>query len=363
MLEHYFAVIMAGGGGTRMWPLSRQSQPKQMLRLFDDRTLFQVSVERLAGMFPPDRILVVTVADQADRLQELTPSIPRENFLIEPYPRGTASVVGLAAVTLSHRDPDAVMAIVTSDHMIGNEKLFLHLLSAAYEVAQDDYLVTLGITPKYPSTGYGYIQMGPLLAAYQGLQAFQVLRFREKPDGETAIAFLASGDHAWNSGMFVWRTDQILDEFERQMPALSAGLNEIKKVCGTTRAPSTLERVWTGLKSETIDYGIMEGANRTVVLPAQGLAWNDVGTWDSMFEILPVDPHGNIFQGQDSYLSETENTLILDSTNEKLVVGIGIRDLVVVDTADVLLVCHRDHVQKVKEVVSKLRQTQREHYL
>ncbi len=363
MLENYYAVIMAGGGGTRMWPLSRLASPKQMLQLFDDRTMFQASVDRLAGVFPPERILVVTVADQAEQLMRLTPTIPAENFLLEPSPRGTASVVGLAAVALSHRDPEAVMAIVTSDHAIGNEAHFRELLTAAYEVAQDNHLVTLGITPTYPSTGYGYIQHGTPLSVYRGLEVFRVQRFKEKPDAVTARLLVESGDHAWNSGMFIWRADQILGEFRRQMPSLSAGLEDISSAWGTSRAQAVVAKVWSGLRSETIDYGIMEGADRTVVIPAHELAWSDVGTWDSMFGILPGDSHGNIIQGHESLLLDTEDSLLLDSTTTKLLVAIGVQNLIVVDTADVLLVCHRDQVQKVREVVNQLRETGRNQYL
>ena len=173
MEEHYYAVIMAGGGGTRLWPLSRQSRPKQMLRLIDERSLFQTSVQRLEGVFPPERILVVTVADQAGQLMEQCPEIPAENYLLEPLPRGTASVVGLAAVALQQRDPQASMAILTSDHYIGDEERFRLLLRAAYAVAQDDYLVTLGIAPSFPATGYGYIQRGEPLGQYGGLEVYR----------------------------------------------------------------------------------------------------------------------------------------------------------------------------------------------
>ncbi len=363
MSEHYFAVIMAGGGGTRMWPLSRLALPKQMLQLFDDRTMFQVSVDRLAGVFPPDRILVVTVADQADQLKELAPSIPDKNYLLEPFPRGTASVVGLAALAIRQRDPDAVMAIVTSDHAIGNEGYFHQLLSAAYKVAQDRYLVTLGITPQFPSTGYGYIQFGEAISSFRGQEVYRAIRFKEKPDAETARTFLAGRDHAWNSGMFVWRADLILEEFNRQMPKLANGLDKIQEVWGTPAEAGVIKSVWTGLTPETIDYGIMEGASRTVVIPARDLAWSDVGTWDSLFGILPVDSHGNIFQGHESVLLGAEDSLFLDSTNEKLIVAIGVEDLVVVDTEDVLMICHREQVQKVREVVNQLRANHRDKYL
>ena len=200
MIDNYYAVIMAGGGGTRLWPLSRQSMPKQMLRLIDERSLFQIAVQRLAGVFPPDRILVVTVADQADVLRQQAPEIPDGNFLLEPEPRGTASVVGLASIVLKKRDPIAVMVVLTSDHFIGDVDKFHQLLRSAFLVARDGYLVTLGIEPTAPSTGYGYIHRGESIGKYQGLNAYQVLKFKEKPDAKNAIQMLATGDHSWNSG-------------------------------------------------------------------------------------------------------------------------------------------------------------------
>ena len=222
MLANYYAVIMAGGGGTRLWPLSRKARPKQMLRLLEERSLFQTSVQRLDGVFPPDRIYVVTVEEQAAELQQQCPQIPAENYLLEPMPRGTASVIGLAAVALKRRDPQAVMAVLTSDHYIGNEPGFRELLAAAYDVAQEDYLVTLGISPTFPATGYGYIQRGALLGSYRDYEVYRALRFKEKPAEKQAQRMLASGDHSWNSGMFVWKVDRILEEFAGRCLSLPA---------------------------------------------------------------------------------------------------------------------------------------------
>ena len=357
MLEHYYAVIMAGGGGTRLWPLSRKAHPKQMLRLIDERSLFQTAVQRLNGVFPPERILIVTVADQAAQLQEQSPEIPPENFLLEPMPRGTASVVGLAAVALRHQDPEAVMAILTSDHFIGNEEKFRQLLLAAYEVAMDGYLVTLGIAPTFPATGYGYIQQGELLGTFRGMKAYRALRFKEKPDEAQAEAMLESGNHAWNSGMFVWRTDQILSEFERQMPELSAALSQIATARGTSQQDEVVERVWPGIRQETIDYGIMEGAHQVAVIPAEGLNWSDVGSWDSLFDVLPADEDGNIVMGGRHVGVNTNDSLVYVNQEHRLIVTIGVEDLVVVDTGDVLLVCQKDQAQKVRQVVNHLKQS------
>lgn len=356
MHEHYYAVIMAGGGGTRLWPLSRKARPKQMLSLFDERSLFQTTVERLDGVFPDERIFVVTVEEQARELQAQCPQIPRENFLIEPMPRGTASVVGLAAVALKKRDPQAVMAILTSDHYIANEERYRHLLQTAYAVTQDGYLVTLGIEPTFPATGFGYIQRGDHLGNYQGLDVYRVQSFKEKPDEAEAKRMLASSDFSWNSGMFVWRVEQIMTEFERQMPDLAVKLAEIYAAWETPAQQEVVQRIWPELKNETIDYGIMESAERVAVIPAASLGWSDVGSWDSLFDLLKSDEHGNIVMGGEHIGLETRKSLIYVNQEHRLIVTIGVEDLVVVDTGDVLLVCNKDQAQRVRQVVNQLKQ-------
>ncbi|NMC12352.1 MAG: mannose-1-phosphate guanylyltransferase [Chloroflexi bacterium] len=357
MLEHYYAVIMAGGGGTRLWPLSRRARPKQMLRLIDHRSLFQTSVERLEGVFPLERIFIVTVKEQALELKKQCPKIPVDNFIIEPSPRGTASVVGLAAVALKKRDPQAVMAVLTSDHYIGNEAAFRQLLEAAHDVALDDYLVTIGIQPTYPATGYGYIQRGEGIGFYRGVEACRVLRFKEKPDEIHAKEMLSAGDHTWNSGMFFWRVDTILREFKQQMPALASTLDEIASVWNTRKYSQIIQQLWQGLKQETIDYGIMEGANHVAVIPASGLEWSDVGTWDSLFDVLPSDNNGNIVMGGRHLAIDTRKSLVYVNQEHRLIVTIGVEDLVLVDTGDVLLVCRKDQAQKVRNVVDELKKT------
>jgi mannose-1-phosphate guanylyltransferase len=360
MFDHYYAVIMAGGGGTRLWPLSRQAQPKQMLRLIDERSLFEIAVHRLAGVFPPERIFVVTVADQAEELRRQTPEIPAENFLLEPMPRGTASVIGLAGIALQKSDPQAVMAVLTSDHFIGNEDKFKRLLNAGLLVAQDGYLVTLGIEPTSPATGYGYIQRGRSIGNYDGLTAYQALRFKEKPDESQAMMMLAGGDHAWNSGMFVWQVSQIMEEFARQMPDLSTRLEKIAQAWSTPDRQAVLDQEWPAIKAETIDFGIMEGAQQVAVIPAEGLSWSDVGSWDSLFEVLDPDQHGNILiRGQHVDL-DTSDSLIFSDQDQRLIVTIGVENLVVVDTDDVLLVCSKNQAQNVRQIVTQLRQSGQE---
>ncbi len=364
MNEHTYAVIMAGGGGTRLWPVSRRERPKQLLPLLGRETLFQSTVARLEALFPPERILVVTVEEQARVMREQVPAIPSENYLIEPAPRGTASVVALAAAVLRKRDPQAVMAIQTADHHIRNRDLFNYLMKTALDVAEKDYLVTLGITPTFPSTGYGYIQQGdPVIGEYK-YPVYTVKSFKEKPDETTAQQLLRSGDHSWNSGMFVWRVDVILAEFQRQMPRLYDAVNAITAVWDAPERDEVIRTRWMDLKSQTIDYGVMENAERVAVLPAGGLGWSDVGAWDSLFEVLLPDMNGNVATNTQHHLAvDTHNTLVYAGSEERLVVTIGLGDVVVVDAGDVLMICKTDQSQKVRDVVEHLKKHNQEKYL
>lgn len=361
MSGSYYAVIMAGGGGTRLWPLSRRTRPKQMLRIIEQRSLFQMAVDRLEGLFDPQRILVVTVPDQLPELREQCPQIPAENFIQEPMPRGTAAVVGLAAVHLAQRDSEAVMAVLTADHYIGNQEWFRKLLQIAEIVARQKYLVTIGINPTFAATGYGYIQQGKLQGRYEGVDVYHVVRFKEKPDEFQAQVMLARGDHTWNSGMFIWRVDRIRDEIRRQLPQLEAALMEIETHWGKPSYATVLEKQWQALVPETIDYGIMEGAKDVVVIPAGALKWSDVGSWDSLFEVLPSDSQGNIVMGGRHFGLDTRQSLVYVSEEHRLIVTIGVRDLVVVDTGDVLLIVRKDEAQKVRQVVEILKENGEEY--
>ena len=361
-LDHTYAIIMAGGGGTRLWPVSRRKHPKQIISLVEENSLFQSTVERLEGIFPPERILVVTVADQAEELKNQAPHLPPENFILEPAPRGTASVVGLAAVILQKRDPQAVMVVLPSDHYIRNRELFYLLLRVAVDVAEKEYLVTLGITPTYPATVYGYIQRGEPLPDKFAYPAYQVLRFKEKPDETQARKMIATHDHSWNSGMFLWRTETILNEISRQMPDLHNALTQIGAAWGTEKQNATLIDLWPDLLNVTVDYGIMENAEKVAVLPAGGLEWSDIGNWDSLFDVLIPDIDGNIVFSGHHIAVETSGSLVYGNNDGRLIVTIGVDNLIVVDTGDVLLVCHKDQAAKVRQVVDKLKNSDKEHY-
>jgi mannose-1-phosphate guanylyltransferase len=362
-MDHTYAVIMAGGGGTRLWPVSRKQRPKQLLPLLDDKTLFQSTVARLEKLFPPDRIMVVTVAEQASVMQEQAPEIPLKNYLIEPAPRGTASVVGLAAAVLKMRDPQAMMAVLPSDHFIRNRDLFHYLLRAALDVAKKGYLVTLGITPTYPSTAYGYIQQGDALNGEFKYPVYAVKCFTEKPDEEKAQNFLRNGDHSWNSGMFIWNANDILNEIKKQMPELSDAVTKISAAWDTPQKDEVLDTLWYDLKNVTVDYGIMENAELVAVLPAGGLGWSDVGSWNSLIEVLMPDMNGNISKNAQHLAIDTHNSLVYSNDNQRLVVTIGVDDMVLVDVGDVLLVCKSDQSQKVRDVVEHLKKHRQDKYL
>ena len=360
---HTYAVIMAGGGGTRLWPVSRAQTPKQLLPLIGSETLFQNTVYRLDGILPLENIFVVTIAAQADEMKKQVPGLPEANFLIEPSPRGTASVIGMAARYLHERDPQAVMIVLPADHFIKNKDLFTFLIHSSIEVAQQGYLVTLGISPTYPATAYGYIQQGGAIDGKLSYPAYNVEQFKEKPDAVAAQKMLKTGLFSWNSGIFIWSAADIMAEFERQMPDLVRTLDALE-IAKAHKPDDAFAEKWNQLRSETIDYGVMEKAAKVAVLPASGLGWSDVGSWDSLFEVLLPDDNGNIFVNSEHVQLETNNTLVY-STNGKnrLVVTIGVDDLAIIETNDVLLVCKTDQSQKVKDIVARLKDAQRHEYL
>jgi len=352
MNESYYAVIMAGGGGTRLWPLSRKNSPKQLLNLIGEKSLFRIAIDRLDGVFPPERIFVVSVREQIKKLQEQAPEIPEENYLIEPMPRGTASVVGLAAAYLSKRDPESVMAVLTADHVMKNIPVFKELLISAEKIARDSRFVTIGIDPTYPATGYGYIQSTGKAGE---LGQFDVKSFKEKPDQQTAENYLASGGYFWNSGMFIWKTDTILAEIERQMPELMKTLVKIQEKITEEGKIGPIDELWASITPQTIDYGIMEGASGVTVIPARNLGWIDVGSWDSLKILLDSDHYGNVIRSNRSVAIDTRNSYIQTTSGDRFIAVVGLEDVFVIEHDNALLVCKKGESQKVKELISYLK--------
>lgn len=361
--EHCYAVIMAGGGGTRLWPVSRRKRPKQMLNLLREESLFQMCIANLDGVIPPERILVVTAVSQAEQLRQQAPQIPRENYILEPQPRGNAAAVGLASVFLQRRDAEAVSAILAADIIFQNVEGYRALMRSAFKAAQAGYLVTLGNEPTYPATGYGYIERGEPIDLGVPHTVNKVIQFKEKPDLENAKRMMADGRHVWNSGLFIWRVEQVLGEYRRNMPELWQILQSILAQCpGNSPLPEVISSDWEKIQPQTIDFGIMEKAQDVAVLSASGLGWNDIGCWDSLYEVLPADEDGNILRGENILLDNNQHTLVF-SENHRPVLVVGLQDMIVIDGEEALLVCQRGESQQVKEVVKILKDGGRENYL
>lgn len=354
-----FALIMAGGSGTRLWPLSRTDRPKQLLNLLGERTMLQQAYDRLLSLVPPENVLVATNREYAGEVREQLPDLLAENVLGEPEGRGTAGAIGLGAVAIARRDASAVMIVVTADHVITRVAAFRAALRAAVEVAQNGYLVTLGIQPTFPSTGLGYVERDEELGTFDGQEAYRVARFVEKPDRERAETFLQAGTYSWNSGMFIWPVETILNALATYMPDLSAGLKDIGGAIGTPAFATTLGRVWPTLPKQTIDYGIMEKAERVAVIPVD-IGWSDVGSWPSVYDELAHNAEGNAVVGQ-SVAIDTTNSLIY--APDRLVATIGLDEMIVVASGDVILICPTSRAQEVRELVAKLKESGKSKYL
>lgn len=355
-MGHFYAVVLAGGSGTRFWPLSRRSRPKQLLPILGGRSLVRRTVERLFPLFQPAQVLVVTAREHAEALRGDLDLLPPENIVDEPLGRDTAAAVGLAATLLEWRDPEAVFAALPADHEITPVDEFHRSLREAREAALSGALVTFGVRPSRPATGYGYLERG----AREG-RGFRVRRFCEKPDVETARGFVAAGEYFWNSGMFVWSARSILAEIERHLPGLAAGLREIRAALGTSGLPEVLERVYAGLPRVSIDYGVMEKAGRVVMLEA-GFEWDDVGSWAAALARRPKDAAGNALEGA-CVAAETRGSLVLSTDPRHLVAVLGLEDFVVVHTPDATLVCPKDRSEELKTLVEEIRRRGLESYL
>lgn len=359
--DRLVVVILAGGSGTRLWPRSRQQLPKQFLDFTGQGTMLQETVARLTPLVPPERMLVITNQQYVDLARRQAPELPPENVVGEPRPRGTAAAVGLGAVMAQHLRPDAIMASVHADHLILKPDRFRAALAAAAEVAERGSLVTLGIQPTFAHTGLGYVEQGEALPPAGGHPVYRVVRFVEKPDLATAERFVAGGCHSWNSGLFAWRVDRILAEFQQHLPELHAGLAEIGRALGTPAADETLQRVFPTLPHQTIDYGIMERAADIAVLPVD-IGWTDIGSWGTLLEVLEGDEAGNVVRGLDPVFTlDTRNTLIY--TAGRMVAAVGLENLIVIDSGDALLICPKERAEGVRQVVDWLKQTGRERYL
>ncbi len=347
----YHALIMAGGSGTRLWPLSRKVSPKQALALLEERSMFRVTAERLDPLILLDRVWVVTNAEMAAIFQEQVPGIPARNYVIEPNARdsGPAAALGLAHIAAA--DSSATVAILSADHHISEVAEFHRVLDLARDQAQHGHVVTLGIKPSFASTGFGYIERGAVL---QG-EIYDAVRFTEKPKEDIAEQYFNSGMHSWNSGMFIMSVATGLGEFDRQHPDFAKALRALMLHIGKPSYEPELQAVWAMSPKLSIDYAIMERADKLAVIPVD-IGWSDIGSWAALMDALPKDQHENAISG-DHVIIDTVDTLVRGG--KRMIATIGVARLVIVDTPDALLICSLDRVQDVKRVVDELKHRKR----
>lgn len=349
-----YAAILAGGSGTRLWPRSRKQQPKQFADITGSgRTLIQSTADRLQGLVHDDELYVVVGETFAPLAYEQLPNLAKHQIIIEPSGRNTAPAIGLACVHLYHRDPEAVVAFLPADHVIPDSETFRTAMRSAVEAAQAGHLVTLGITPTFPHTGYGYIKRGDdlSLATTPTQPMYKVERFLEKPNLATAESFLADGSYYWNGGIFISRADAMLAEIQRQLPEVYSRLEKILASLDSDEAAGTLAEVWSTMPDVSIDYGVMEGAQQVAVTPLDA-GWNDVGSWDALASVIPLDTEQNCIAQGETLTIESQGNIIY---SERFVALIGVNDLAIIDTGDALLIGNKNEMQKVKNVVEKLR--------
>jgi len=355
-----YAVIMAGGKGTRFWPRSREKKPKQLLNIVGRRSMLQQTIARIGNLLPLENVLVVAGEVHGEELRRQLAEIPARNIFLEPVGRNTAACIGLAALIVQHRDPSAVMIVLPADHLIADEELFLSTLRAAVATARkQSALITLGIRPRSPETGYGYIEAGDQVDKAQEHKIYKVSSFHEKPDIERAKDYLEQGNFFWNSGMFVWQAEAIMAEMKNYLPGLYTDLHRLKPFLDTDGLNHEINHIYPDLESISIDYGVMEKADNVLMIPAD-FGWNDLGTWASMAQIWPKDDQSNAHQGEIMAMDSRGNIVL---SQEKLCVLFGVDDLIVVDAGDALLVCPVNRAQDIGKILDTMKQQGMEQYL
>lgn len=347
-----YAVIMAGGSGTRFWPLSRRRTPKQVMALNGGQSLIEETVTRLDGLCPPEKILVVTAAMPAESVIACLDHIPRRNILVEPVGKNTAPCIGVAALYVQKKDPEGIMVVLPADHIIKGKEKFQHVLRAGAELAKkEECLITLGIPPRSPETGYGYIMQGEKVAQVDEITSYKVGQFVEKPDRERAQQLLDTQQAFWNSGMFIWKASVILSEIATHLPGLYELLMELEPHIGTEQEEEKFRAIYARAENISIDYGIMEKSQRVCVLPAD-FYWSDLGSFSALDETFQPDSSGNILVGNHHLVLESRNITV--HSPQKPVALVGVDNLIVVETGDALLVCRKEKAQDVKKIVQML---------
>ncbi len=343
---------MAGGSGTRLWPRSRKKQPKQFHSLTGENSLLQDTVSRLAPIMDREHVNIIANKSHTKQIREQLSELPLSNVVAEPIARNTAPAVGTMAVVLQERDPDAIMLVLPADHYISKGDDFMRVLNFAEEVIKSDpeCLLTLGIKPTYPETGYGYIEIGHVFKSSDSDEVFWVKSFKEKPDLATAEHYVASWKYVWNSGMFVWKCSTILDLFAKHAPEIYKGLMEYKAALGTPEEEEAFQKVYKDLPSISVDYAIMEKAEKVLVMPAD-IGWSDIGSWAALHDLLSTEDDGNVVIGKHVGV-DTHNSLI--HAGNKLIATVGLDNMIIVDSGDVLMICPKGRSQDVKALLDKL---------
>jgi mannose-1-phosphate guanylyltransferase len=356
------AVIMAGGSGTRFWPASRQIKPKQLLRMGGSRSMLQTTFDRLVGLVSSEQVLVATNAQLAEAVVAQLPQLPLEHIIGEPFKRDTAPCIGVAASLVRAADADGIMIVMPSDHVIEPKTEFHRAIRAGVKLIQEDpdKIVTFGIRATYPAESFGYIQRGAPCASEPGIAAFAVERFREKPDRATAEAYLQAGSYYWNSGIFLWRAQTILDALARFEPEIYQAIEKIAANIGTPDFQRSFVEHFEAIKGKSIDFAVMERYDNVSVVEAP-FSWDDVGSWQAMARLIQPDEHGNAVEGP--YLGIESNDMIVRSEPDHLVVTIGMSDTIVVHTPDATLVAPKTEEERVREVVKQLMELGYQQYL
>jgi len=349
-----YAVIMAGGSGTRFWPWSRKKKPKQLLKITGQETMITQTVDRIIGEIPSENIYVVTTSTLAESIEEELPQIPAKNIISEPFGRNTAACIGLAATIILKKDSNAIMVVMTADHIIEPPDLFLKSIKCAEELATEkNTLITFGIKPTEPSVNYGYIQRNEDVINRQDFPVYDVKCFTEKPDRMTAENFLKSGKYYWNSGIFVWSVNTILENINTLMPDLSQGLKRIEKSLETPDESSVICHEYEKFDNISIDYGIMEKASNVKIIEA-GFTWDDVGSWLALERLNNSDQNNNTILGKYCGLNAQGNIIIGD--NEHLITTINVSDMIIVNTKDVTMVCNKNSAEDIKKLTELLKE-------
>lgn len=363
--EHLYVIILCGGSGKRLWPRSRAATPKQFIRLFNKKTIFQDTVDRSRTLVPYSRIVIVTNADYVDEVRTQAPRIPKENIIAEPLAKNTAMAMGIGAIHIHKRDPLAVITNFASDHHVKDLRKFNRAVRAAAAAANlGDFLVTIGIKPTFAHTGMGYIKTSHLFKKVDSASVFKVEKFIEKPDIERAERFLTDGGYFWNANLYTWRADSILRSFHKHLPKLAVGLEEIRESLDHKGFKQVIKKVYEEAEDISIDYGVSEKADNLLLVPSD-FVWSDVGDWKVAYDLAKKDPNGNVViheKGDGEFIGiETKNCLVHFS--DQLVATIGVKDLIIVDTKDVLLIARKDKAQEVKNLVNRLQKEGKKKYL